>query len=155
MFPVSIRIMKIFSENRKARFNYSILETFEAGMVLTGREVKSIRGGRINLLGSYVVLRNKEAFLISADIPPYQPENALLNYNPKRERKLLLNKKEINQLIGKTKEKGLTLVPLKVYTKGALIKLQFGVAKGKKKKDKRESIKKRDIEREIGKKLKR
>lgn len=147
--------MKTFSENRKAKFNYSILETFEAGMVLTGREVKSIRGGRINLLGSYVVIKDEEVFLVGSDIPPYQPENALLDYNPKRERKLLLNRKEIKELIGKTKEKGLTLVPLKVYTKGALIKLQFGLVRGKKKKDKRESIKKKDIEREIGKKLKR
>lgn len=141
--------MKIFSENRKANFNYSILEKFEAGIILNGREVKSIREGRINLLNSYVILRNNEAFLIGADISPYQPRNALLEYDSKRERKLLLNKKELEYLAGKSKERGLTLVPLRVYTKGAIIKLGFGLAKGKKKEDKRESIKKRDIEREI------
>ena len=144
-----IKIMKIFSENRKAKFNYSILENFEAGIVLTGREVKSIREGKISLLGSYVVIRNEEIFLINTDISPYQPKNALSYYNPKRDRKLLLNKKEIKELIGKTKEKGLTLVPLKVYNKGAIIKIGLGLAKGKKTKDKRESIKKRDIERDI------
>ncbi len=144
----------MLSENRKARFNYSILETFEAGMVLAGREVKSIKLGRMSLSGCYVVLREGEAFLVGANIPPYQPENALSDYNPNRERKLLLNKKEIRYLTGKIKEKGLTLVPLKVYTKKAIIKLEFGVAKGKKTKDKRESIKKKDIERETGRRFK-
>ena len=107
----------------------------------------------MSLPGSYVVLRGEEAFLVNANISPYQPENALGDYNPKRDRKLLLNKKEINYLIGKTKEKGLTLMPLKVYTKKALIKLEIGIARGRKKKDKREFIKKKDIERETGKRL--
>ncbi len=145
--------MKIFSENRKANFDYLILEKFEAGMFLTGREVKSIREGKINLLGSYVVLRGQEAFLINANISPYQPENALGDYDSKKERKLLLNKKEIKYLTGKIKEKGLTLVPLKVYTNKTKIKLGFGVAKGKKKQDKRESLKKKDIERDLSRKL--
>ncbi len=146
--------MKIFSENKKARFNYFVIESFEAGIVLTGREVKSIKSGRINLLGSYIFLKNGEAFLVGSDISPYQPENALFDYNSKRDRKLLLKKKEIDYLIGKTKEKGLTLMPLKVYTNKSLIKIEIALVKGKKKKDKRESIKKKDTEREIGRKLK-
>ena len=141
--------MKVFAENRKAYFNYEILEKFEAGMVLTGQEVKSIKSGRINLAGSYVVLKDSEVYLIGASIPPYQPQNAPADYDPSQSRKLLLNKKEINYLIGKSAERGLTLVPLKVYTKNRRIKLEFGVGKGKKKFDKRETIKKREMEREI------
>lgn len=146
--------MKILAENRKAYFNYNILEKFEAGMVLIGQEVKSIKLGRISLKGSYVVLRNEEVFLIGANVPPYQPKNAPPDYEPERSRKLLLNKAEIKKLIGKTKQKGLTLIPLKVYTKHAKIKLEFGIGRGKKKIDKRESIKKREIEREIQRELK-
>ncbi len=141
--------MKIFADNRKALFNYEILEKFEAGLVLIGTEVKSIKSGRINLAGSYVVVKNEEAFLIGAKIPPYQPKNAPADYNPEKSRKLLLNKSEIKYLIGKTAEAGLTLVPLKVYTKNATIKLQFGIGKGKKKWDKREAIKKRETNRKI------
>jgi len=141
--------MKVFAENRKAYFNYEILEKFDAGMVLTGQEVKSIKSGRINLAGSYVVLKDSEVYLIGASIPPYQPQNAPADYDPSQSRKLLLNKKEINYLIGKSAERGLTLVPLKVYTKNRRIKLEFGVGKGKKKFDKRETIKKREMEREI------
>lgn len=141
--------MRVFSENKKAYFNYHILEKFEAGMVLIGQEVKSIKLGRLNLAGSYVVLKGTEPFLIGAKIPAYQPKNAPADYNPERSRKLLLNKKEINYLIGKAKERGLTLIPLKVYTKNAKIKLELGIGKGKKKFDKREIIKKRETEREI------
>jgi len=141
--------MKVFAENRKAYFNYEILEKFEAGMVLTGQEVKSIKSGRINLAGSYVMLKNSEVYLIGANVPPYQPQNAPTDYDPSQSRKLLLNKKEINYLIGKSAERGLTLVPLKVYTKNRRIKLEFGLGKGKKKFDKRETIKKREVEREI------
>jgi len=145
--------MKVLAENKKARFDYEIQDKFEAGMILTGQEVKSIRTGKISLKGSYVVLRGKEPYLIGANIPPYQPKNAPADYDPERVRKLLLNKSEINQLIGKTKERGLTLIPLKVYTKYAKIKLEFGIGKGKRKADKRESIKKREIERTIKKEL--
>ncbi len=145
--------MKIFSENKKAYFNYEILEKFEAGLVLVGTEVKSIRGGHIALAGSYVVLRDKEAFLIGAKIPAYQPKNAPAGYNPERQRKLLLNKKEINYLIGKTKVKGFSLIPLKIYENNGRIKLEFGLAKGKRKYDKKEKIKKRDVEREINREL--
>jgi len=141
--------MKVLSDNRRARFDYEILEKFEAGIVLNGQEVKSIRRGSINLNGSYVVVRGQEPYLVGASVPPYQPKNASPDYDPERSRKLLLNKKEIEYLIGKTQERGLTLIPLKVYTKYAKIKLEFGVGKGKKKSDKRETIKKRDVDREI------
>lgn len=146
--------MKTLSDNKKAYFNYLILEKFEAGISLIGQEVKSIKGGRINLAGSYVVLRGNEVYLVGASVPPYQPKNAPADYNPERSRKLLLKKTEIKHLIGKVKEKGLTLVPLRVYTKRGKIKLEFGVAKGKKKADKRELIKKREAERDMKRELK-
>lgn len=151
--------MKILAKNKKAYFNYQILETLEAGISLIGQEVKSIKLGRINLAGSYVILRQSlkgdrpEVFLVGANIPPYQPKNAPSNYNPERSRKLLLKKSEIKYLIGKVKQKGLTLVPLKVYTKRDKIKLEFGIAKGKKKIDKREAIKKKEIKREMKREL--
>lgn len=144
---------KVFAENKKAYFNYEVLEKFEAGLVLIGTEVKSIRLGRVTLTGSYVVINNEEPFLIGAKIPAYQPKNAPANYDPERSRKLLLSKKEIKYLIGKTSQKGLTLVPLKVYSNHAKIKIEFGIAKGKKKYDKREDIKKRETEREIAREM--
>lgn len=146
--------MKTLSENKKAYFNYEILEKIEAGIVLIGQEVKSIKSGRINLAGSYIVLRDSEFYLINAKIPPYQPKNVPESYDPLRSRKLLLKKKEIDYLIGRVKQKGLTLVPLRVYTKRGKIKLEFGIAKGRKKVDKRELIKKRETEREIKRELK-
>jgi len=146
--------MKVLADNKKAYFNYQILEKFEAGMILIGQEVKSIKSGRMSLKGSYVVLRGEQVYLIGANIPPYQPKNAPSDYESERSRKLLLNKSEIKHLTGKAKERGLTLVPLKVYTKNARIKLEFGVAKGRKKVDKRELIKKREAEREIRRTLK-
>ncbi len=145
--------MKTLADNKKARFDYEVLEKFEAGLVLNGQEVKSIRNGNIGLKASYIVIKEGEPYLIGATIPPYQPKNALPDYDPERLRKLLLNKKEIDYLIGKTREKGLTLIPLKVYTKYAKIKLEFGIAKGKRKIDKRETIKKRDGDREIRREL--
>ena len=147
--------MKIFSENKKAYFNYEILEKFEAGLVLVGTEVKSIRGGHITLTSSYVVLKNEEAFLIGAKIPAYQPKNAPADYNPERQRKLLLSRKEINFLLGKSNMRGFSLIPLKVYEKNGRIKLEFGLARGKKKYDKKEKIKKKDVEREINRELSR
>ncbi len=140
--------MKALAENKKAYFDYEILEKFQAGIILIGQEVKAIKTGRISLKGSYVIIKNNELFLIGAHIPPYQPKNAPKDYSPERLRKLLLKKTEIKHLIGKSKEKGLTLVPLKVYTQRAKIKIEFGVAKGKKKADKREAIKKREFKRE-------
>jgi len=141
--------MRVLAENKKAYYNYEILENFEAGISLIGQEVKSLKTRGVNLAGSYVVLKNEEVFWIGAHIHPYQPKNAPLDYNPERPRKLLLKRPEIEYLIGKTKQKGLTLVPLKVYTKRGKIKLEFAITKGKKKFDKRELIKKREAERDI------
>ena len=146
--------MGVIIKNKNAYFSYQILEKFEAGVSLIGQEVKSIKSGRASLKGAYVSVRNNEVFLINCTIPPYQPANAPQNYNSARPRKLLLNRKEIRYLIGKTQEKGLTLVPLSVYTKKGKIKLEIALAKGKKKADKRESIRKRDAEREIRRALK-
>jgi len=147
--------MPILTQNKKVFHDYSILEQYEAGIVLNGQEVKSLKTGRGTIQGSYVQIKNKEIFLIGAIIPPYQPANAPEDYDPKRDRKLLLQKKEINKLLGKKQEKGLTVVPLKIYTKDGLIKIQIALAKGKKRKDKREEIKKREAEREIRRTLKR
>ncbi|RLC40287.1 MAG: SsrA-binding protein [Candidatus Nealsonbacteria bacterium] len=146
--------MKTIIENKKALFNYQILEKFKAGVVLTGQEVKSVKNGRISLKGAFVVVKGEEVFLIGASIPPYQPKNAPKDYNPQRSRKLLLKKSEIKHLIGKAKQKGLTMIPLKVYTERGKIKIEFAVVRGKKKVDKREEIKKREIEREIKRALK-
>ncbi len=140
---------KILAENKKAYFNYEVLEKFEAGMVLTGQEVKSIKSGRINLAGSYVIFKDEEPYLLNANIPAYQPKNAPPDYDPCRLRKLLLNKSEIKYLIGKSQQSGLTLVPLKVYTKRGKIKLGLGMGRGRKRASKKELLKKRDIEREI------
>ena len=147
--------MRILAENKKAYFNYQILEKFEAGVALIGQEVKSIKTRGINLAGSYIIVRSKEVYWIGSKIPAYQPKNAPTDYNHERSRKLLLKKSEIRYLIGKSKQKGLTLIPLKVYTKKGKIKIEFGIAKGKKKFDKRELIKKRETEREIERVLKR
>ncbi|XOB41195.1 MAG: SsrA-binding protein SmpB [Candidatus Nealsonbacteria bacterium] len=141
--------MKIITENKKAYFNYQVLEKFEAGISLIGQEVKSIKLGKINLAGAYVVLRREEIYLIGANVPPYQPKNAPKDYDSKRPRKLLLRKKEIKYLIGKSRQKGLTMIPLIIYTRKGKIKLEFGLAKGKRKFDKREAIKKREVQREI------
>ncbi|PIV31872.1 SsrA-binding protein [Candidatus Wolfebacteria bacterium CG02_land_8_20_14_3_00_37_12] len=143
----------IISTNKRAYFDYQILETYEAGVELKGFEVKAIKTGRINLAGSYVIIRDNQTWLLNTDIPPYQPANTPLDYDSKRTRRLLLKKSEIKNLIGRVQEKGLTLMPLKVYTKNRKIKIEIGLAKSKKKMDKRELIKKRDIEREINRKL--
>ena len=141
--------MATFAENRKAYFDYEILETFEAGLVLSGAEVKSIRGGRMNLAGSYVNFLSGEPHLIGSSIAPYQPKNQPSDYDPSRTRKLLFNKKEINYLLGKTKQKGLTLVPLRVYNKGRRIKIEIGLARGKRQYDKRAAIAKRETAKKI------
>jgi SsrA-binding protein len=145
--------VKVFAENRKAYFDYQILEKFEAGIELKGFEVKAIKTGRINISGSYAVVKNNQLWLLNADIPSYQPKNMPKNYDSKRSRRLLLHAKEIKYLIGKIHEK-LTLVPLRVYTKGRRIKIEIGLARGKKKADKREAIRKRESRREIEKTLK-
>jgi len=146
--------MKIIAENKKAGYKYQILEKYRAGIVLTGQEVKSVKMGRISLQGSFVVVKGGEVFLIGAKIPPYQPKNAPIDYDPQQSRKLLLKKEEIKKIIGKTGQKGLTMVPTMVYTDHGKIKIEFAVVKGKKKFDKREKIRKREIERKIRRELK-
>ena len=143
-----------YAENRKARHDYDILETYEAGVVLEGHEVKAVKTGKISIFGSYVKTIGNEVFLIGATISPYQPKNTPGDYDPQRTRKLLLNKKEIAGLIGKSKEKGLTIVPLRVYAKKGKIKFEIGLAKARKKRDKREVIKKKEEKRKIERVLK-
>ena len=135
--------------NRKARFDYEILETYEAGIQLSGHEVKSIRASHATIAGAFVIIRGGEAFLVGATIPPYQAANTPGGYDRERTRRLLLKKSELRELVGASAQKGLTLVPIAFYTKKSRIKLLFGLAKRKKKHDKREVIKKRDTEREI------
>lgn len=134
--------------NRRARHDYSIEETYEAGVSLMGSEVKTLRGGKASLQDSYAVVRAGEVFLYGVHIPPY-PQASMQNHDPTRIRKLLLHKGEIRKLIGKTAEKGLTLVPLRLYFKGNKVKVELGLAKGKRHYDKRESIARRDAEREM------
>jgi len=141
--------MEIVIENKGVYRKYEVLEKFEAGISLIGQEVKSIKSKKINLSGSYVIIRGEQAYLIGAKIPPYQPKNAPADYQPDRTRRLLLRKSEIRYLIGKAQQKNLTLIPLQVYTKRGIIKLEFGIAKGLKKIDKRELIKKKEIEQKI------
>jgi SsrA-binding protein len=137
------------SRNKRAYFDYDIQEKLEAGIELKGFEVKAIKSGHINLGGSYVIIRGNEAYLINTDIPPYQPKNAPESYDPHRNRKLLLKASEIRYLLGKAQEIGLTLVPLRVYLKRGLIKLEIGLARSRKAKDKRDLLKKRSDLREI------
>jgi SsrA-binding protein len=146
--------MKTLADNAKARFNFEVLERFTAGLELAGHEVKAVRNGKMSLTGSYVVIRGEEAFLTGADIAPYQPKNTPSNYDSRRPRKLLLSKAELLTLEKAEGTKGLTIVPLSVYNKGRFLKLDLAIARGKKKFDKRESIKKRDTERDIGRSLK-
>ena len=141
--------MPTLATNPRAKYDYHILETFEAGMVLAGHEVKAIKTGHLSLKGSYVTIKDEEAWLINAQIPPYQPKNTPADYQPDRTRKLLLNKREIKSLIGQSKRKGLTLVPLRVYTKKGKIKLAFALGLGKRQADKREKIIKREVKRKI------
>ncbi|MFA5841766.1 MAG: SsrA-binding protein SmpB [Candidatus Paceibacterota bacterium] len=142
-------------ENKKTHFNYEILEKLDAGIELSGHEVKSLKNKQGSLEGAYIIVRGREVYLINAHIPAYQPANAPKDYDPYRNRRLLLTKKEIAELSLAEGTKGLTIVPISVYNKGRKLKLSFGIGKGKKKADKRESIKKRDTERELGRTLKR
>lgn len=146
--------MSSLIQNRKAHFNYEILERIEAGIELLGFEVKSLKGGQGSLEGAHIIMRGNEAFVINMQIPPYQPANTPKDYDPIRNRKLLLTKKEIIDLGKKEGQKWLTIIPLSVYNKGKKVKLEIAVVRGKKKYDKRETIKKRDTEREIERDLK-
>jgi len=150
--------MKELAKNKKAGFDYEILEKFEAGLILSGQEAKSIKTRGLSLAGSYVVVRPEGVFWIGAKIPPYQPANARADYREQRDRKLLLRKAEIRRLVGIAAQKGLTFVPIRLYTKeryqdSGKVKLEFAACRGKKKYDKRETLKKRDTEREIAQKL--
>lgn len=146
--------MAVYADNSKAKFDYQILETFEAGIVLAGHEVKAVKKGHASLRGSYVKIIGGKPVLLGANISPYQPGNVSADYDPQRTRYLLLNKKEIKYLLGKAAEAGATLVPLKLYGKHNLIKLEIGLARGKKKYDKREAIKKQEVEKKIAQDIK-
>ncbi|MGX7350959.1 SsrA-binding protein [Enterococcus canis] len=144
---------KLIAQNRKARHDYTIIDTLEAGIVLQGTEIKSIRNSRINLKDGFARIRNGEAYLYNVHISPYEQGN-LFNHDPLRTRKLLLHKKQIARLIGETKNTGITLVPLKVYLKNGYAKVLIGLAKGKKTYDKRETLKRKDTDRQIARALK-
>jgi SsrA-binding protein len=141
-------------EHKKAYFNYEIIEKIEAGIELLGFEVKSVRAGKGSLDGAYITIDRGEAWLVSALVSPFQIGNTPAGYNERRTRKLLLNKAEVARLAGIAHEKGLTMVPIAMYNKGHKIKLEIGIARGKKKGDKRETIKKRESDREIERTLK-
>ena len=146
--------MQILLENKKANFDYEILEKLETGLELLGREVKSLRNKQGSLAGSRALIRGGEAFLVGMTIVPYQTKNRPSEIAEQRTIKLLLTKKEINYLAGKAEEKGLTLIPLNIHTSGKKIKAEIGLARGKKKHEKREKIKKRDTEREMRREMK-
>lgn len=146
--------MTTFAKSKKVHFEYEILERLEAGFKLTGNETKSIRTQSMNLNGAFVSFHRGNAFLSNLHIPKYKYSTVGPEFDPERSRRLLLRKKQINYLRGKAQEKGLTIVPLSVYSKGNLIKVELGVARGKKLHDKRESIKKRDQKRDDGRYLK-
>jgi SsrA-binding protein len=146
--------IKIINENKKARFDFEIVETFEAGLVLTGSEVKSLRVNGCTLKDSYVAFRGHEAFLQNAHIPVYMA-SSYNNHEPERLRKLLLHEHELEQIRVATTEKGLTCVPLKMYFKKGRAKIEIGIARGKKKGDKRQSIKSREADREIQRSMRR
>lgn len=146
--------MPVLAINKKASFNYELLEKYEAGLVLFGHEVKSIREGQANLSGSYISIktsrgRRPQFFLVGANFSLYKMAGSIKDYDPARDRQLLLRKKEIDSILGKKQQVGLTLIPLKLYTNHSFIKLEFALARGKKKYDKRESIKKREVERRL------
>ncbi|NJL85541.1 MAG: SsrA-binding protein SmpB [Leptolyngbyaceae cyanobacterium SM1_1_3] len=145
---------KVISDNRQARYLYEILETYEAGVQLVGTEVKSIREGKVNLRDGYGLIQDEEAWLLNVHISPHSMTNQTYNHDPRRNRKLLLHKQEIRKLIGQTEQKGLTLVPLKMYLKEGRVKVLLGLARGKKLHDKRESLKRKQEKREIERALK-
>ena len=136
---------KLIAKNPTARHNYTITETLEAGIVLTGTEIKSIRNGKINIKDTYINIKNGEAYVYGMNISPYEHGN-IFNKDPLRDRKLLVNKSEINKLIGQIKQKGYSLIPMSIYFKGNFIKVELGIGRGKKLYDKRREIAKKDAE---------
>jgi len=147
--------MAVYIDNRKAHFNYTIEDTYEAGIQLLGHEVKSIKNGNGNINSAFCIIRGGEAFIIGMHIPPYQPNNTDPTYDPDRTRRLLLSKKEIKKLGEKDDVRGLTLIPLSLYSKGRHLKVSIAIGRGKKTIDKRETIKKRDLDREMEREYKR
>lgn len=141
--------MSVLALNKKGRFDYDILETYEAGLKLTGAEVKSAKKGRVNLKGSYVTIHDGQAQIINMHIAAYDKAGTQAGYDAYRTRRLLLKKSEIDRLLGKKQEQGLTLVPLRLYTKKNLVKLEFGLGRGRKKHDKRQVIKDRETKRQL------
>lgn len=142
--------MKLLAVNKRAKFDYDLVETYEAGLVLTGPEVKSAKAGSVQLKGAFLDIRSEELWLKNSHISKYAPAaSAQKEYDPARDRKVLVRKRELKRLIGKRKAEGLTLVPVSLYVKHNLVKLEFAVARGKKKYEKREAIKKRDVERHL------
>ena len=141
-------MQKIIAKNVTARHNYTITDTIEAGIVLSGTEIKSLRSGKVNIKDSYASIQNGEVFIHSMHISPYEQGN-IFNKDPLRDRKLLLNKNEIRKLIGLIKQQGYTLIPISLYFKGSFVKVELGICKGKKLYDKREDLKKKDQERYI------
>ncbi|WP_424237854.1 SsrA-binding protein SmpB [Bhargavaea ginsengi] len=139
---------RVLAQNKKAGHDYFIEETIEAGIVLQGTEIKSIRNGKVQLRDAFIRIRNNEAWISNMHVSPYEQGNRF-NHDPLRARKLLLHKKQINQLVGKTKEEGFSIIPLKMYVKNGYAKVLIGVAKGKKKYDKREDLKKKEHKREM------
>src|SRR3989344_2503095 len=150
----TITKMASLAENRKARFNYELLQEMEAGIELLGHEVRAVRTGKMTLEGAHITVRGGEAYLVGATISPYQPNNLPVGYEPTRNRRLLLTRKEIEKLENVEHSKGLTIVPILVYNKNRRIKVRIAIARGKKKFDKRARLRKRDDEREMIRELK-
>ncbi|HOX27679.1 MAG TPA: SsrA-binding protein SmpB [bacterium] len=146
--------MKFVTRNKKAFFDYEILDRFEAGLVLRGSEIKSVRGGGVNIEEGYVRMKDGEAFLVQVRIAPYKQSGTYFNHDPFRQRKLLLHKREIESIAGRVQRRGLTVLPLSLYLKGNLAKVEIGLARSKKKYDKRMDIIKREQEKEAGREMK-
>ncbi|MEA2112985.1 MAG: SsrA-binding protein SmpB [Patescibacteria group bacterium] len=147
--------MTVFIKNKKIGLKYEILEKLEAGIKLSGFEVKSVKNNRGSLEGSHITVRGNEAILLNANIPPYQPNNTPDDYNPERNRRLLLKKKEIDKLANLESQKGLTIAPISMYSKGRKVKVEIAIVKGKKKYDHRETLKKKTAQRDIDREMKR
>lgn len=146
---------KVIADNRKARFEYQILETFETGIELKGTEVKSIRAGRVNLGDGFANLRNGEVILMNVHVSPHDTTSNYFNHDPRRPRKLLMHRAEIRRLVGKVEQQGLTLIPLKLYLKRGWVKVLLGLAKGKRLHDKREDLKRKQDKRDMARAMKR
>ncbi len=145
---------RVFADNRQARFNYEILETYEAGIELTGTEVKSIKSGQANLRDAFAIIRNGQVMLLNVHISPHHTTSVIFNHEPTRTRRLLMHRQEIRKIIGKVQQKGLTLVPLKLYLKNGWIKVDLALVRTKKLYDKRENIKEREDKRDIARVMK-